>query len=192
MSSSFVPWIVAAVLVFWAVGAYNRLMRLRAQASAAFGPLEAEMSRQIELVRQQLPAPEPTQPAPLGDEPTSFWSGLHAAAHQFSASLAAARAKPLSAENIAALGAAHQVLAHAWERAEREDAHDLAGPRLPDNLLARRAQLELQTHAAAEHFNQAVARYNEAIGEFPAVLLAWLFGFRPAGTVHSPVAAALG
>jgi hypothetical protein len=29
MSSSFVPWIAAAVLLFWTVGAYNRLVRLR-------------------------------------------------------------------------------------------------------------------------------------------------------------------
>jgi LemA protein len=36
MSSSVVFWIVAAVLLFWTVGAYNRLMRLRADANAAF------------------------------------------------------------------------------------------------------------------------------------------------------------
>ena len=68
----------------------------------------------------------------------------------------------------------------AWERAERDDAHDLAGPRLPDTVLLRRAQLLLQAHAATETFNNAVARYNEAIAQFPAVLLAWLFGFMPA------------
>ena len=32
---------------------------------------------------------------------------------------------------------------------------------------------------ATETFNEAVARYNEAIGQFPAILLAWLFGFQP-------------
>lgn len=32
---------------------------------------------------------------------------------------------------------------------------------------------------ATEHFNQAVGRYNDAIAQFPAVLLAWLFGFQP-------------
>lgn len=71
----------------------------------------------------------------------------------------------------------------AWERAERDDAHDLAGPRLPDTVLARRAQLAIQTHAATDQFNQAVAQYNEAIGQFPAVLLAWLFGFKPGSGV---------
>ena len=67
----------------------------------------------------------------------------------------------------------------AWERAERDDAHDLAGPRLPETVTARRAQLAQQAHAATDQFNQAVVRYNEAIAQFPAVLLAWLFGFKP-------------
>jgi LemA protein len=71
------------------------------------------------------------------------------------------------------------VLAMAWERAERDDAHDLAGPRLPDTVTSRRAQLAMQTHAAIDQFDRAVVRYNDAIAQFPAVLLAWLFGFKP-------------
>jgi LemA protein len=178
MPSSVVLWSIAALLLFWGVGAYNRLMRLRAEANTAFAVLEAELSKQVELVRECLPPPEPTQPAPLDGEPTSFWAGLHGAAAQFGASLAAARSRPLDPDGIAALSAAQDVLAMAWERAERDDAHDLAGPRLPETLTARRAQIVMQTHAATDQFDQAVGRYNEAIGQFPAVLLAWLFGFK--------------
>lgn len=178
MPSSVVFWSAAAVLVFWAIGAYNRLMRLRADANTAFASLGAELGRQVELVRNQLPAPEATQPAPLDAEGV-FWGALHGAAGQLAASLAAARVRPLEPDGIAALSSAQHVLAMAWERAERDDAHDLAGARLPDTVLARRAQLEIQVHAATEQFNQAVARYNEGIGQFPALLLAWLFGFKP-------------
>ena len=85
MPSSLVLWSVAAVLLFWAVGAYNRLMRLRADANTAFAALETELSKQVVLVRECLPPPEPTQPAPLDGEPTSFWAGLHGAAAQFAA-----------------------------------------------------------------------------------------------------------
>ena len=190
MPSSVVMWTIAAVLLFWGVGAYNRLMRLRAEANAAFAALEAELSKQVALVRECLPPPEPTQPAPLDGEPTSFWSGLHGAAAQFAASLAAAKSRPLDPDGIAALSAAQDVLAMAWERAERDDAHDLAGPRLPDTLTARRAQIVMQTHAATDQFDLAVGRYNEAIAQFPAVLLAWLFGFKPGRGVRA-VAAAL-
>lgn len=178
MTTSVVLWTVAAILLFWTVGAYNRLMRLRAEANTAFAALEAELAKQIELVRNQLPGPEATQPASL-DGDNSFWSALHGAATQFAASLAAARNRPLEPEGIAALSAAQDVLGMAWERAERDDAHDLAGPRLPDTVTLRRAQIGLQMHAAQEQFNSAVTRYNEAIAQFPALVLAWVFGFKP-------------
>ncbi|HSH88380.1 MAG TPA: LemA family protein [Ramlibacter sp.] len=184
MPTSVVLWSVAALLLFWGVGAYNRLMRLRADANASFASLEAALAGQVDLVRNSLPPPEATQPAPLDDE-GSFWAGLHGAATQFSASLAAARSRPLEPEGIAALSAAREVLETAWERAERDDAHDLAGPRLPDTVLARRTQLALQAHAASAQFDHAVARYNEAIAQFPAVMLAWLFGFKPGRGVRA-------
>ena len=70
------------------------------------------------------------------------------------------------------------------ERGRVDDAHPseeatLAGPRLPENVTSERAQLARQTQVAIGHFNHAVARYNAAIDEFPALLLAWLFGFKP-------------
>lgn len=189
MPSSVVLGAVAAVLLFWTIGAYNRLMRLRAEANTAFAGLDAELSRQVALVRECLP-PEATQPAAL-EGAVSFWSGLHGAAAQFAASLAVARARPLEPDGIAALSAAQDVLAMAWERAERDDAHDLAGARLPESLTTRRAQLVLQTHAAIDQFDRAVCRYNEAIAQFPALVLAWLFGFRPGRSVRHAVTAVL-
>jgi LemA protein len=45
--------------------------------------------------------------------------------------------------------------------------------------MASRTQHTLQCIAAADRFTRAVAHYNAAIGQFPAVLLAWLFGFEP-------------
>ena len=182
-TGSMVGWTIAVVLLFWGVGADNRLRRLRADAKAAFASVDAELAHQVELVSDHLPPPEPTQPAPLGLEPVSFWDALHAAAMQLEATLAAARTKPLAPDYIGALSAAQEVLRMAWERAERDDAHDLAGPRLPDTVLLRRAQLLLQAHAATESFNAAVVRYNDAIAQFPAILLAWLFGFQAARTL---------
>ena len=189
MPSSVVLGVIAAVLLFWVVGAYNRLMRLRAEANAAFVGFEAELSRQVALVRECLPPLEATQPAAL-EQGISFWAGLHGAAAQCAASLAAARARPLEYDGIAALSAAQDVLSMAWDRAERDDAHDLAGARLPESVTARRAQLVIQTHAAIDQFDRAVNRYNAAIAQFPAVLLAWVFGFKPGRSVRpiGPVA----
>jgi LemA protein len=177
-SSSWIWWAVAAMALFWMVGAYNRLMRLRSDANSAFAALEAELARHVALVNACLQTDDPHPPSQF-DGGSAFWGGLQGASAQFSASLAAARLRPLEPERIAALGAAQDVLEMAWERAERDDAHDLAGPRLPETLTSERAQIVRQTEVAIGHFNQAVARYNAAIEEFPAVLLAWLFGFKP-------------
>jgi LemA protein len=179
MQSTFVPWIVAAVVLFWMVGAYNRLVRLRSDANAAFAALEAELARQVQLVHACVP-PEEDQPQSVFAGGSAFWGGLQGAAAQLQASLASARARPLDPERIAALGAAQEVLSMAWDRAERDDAHDLAGPRLPEDFSGERQQLVRMAQAATEQFNQAVAHYNDAIGQFPAILLAWLFRFQPA------------
>ena len=191
MNDSVIFWAIAAVLLFWTVGAYNRLMRLRAEANAAFAAVDAELARHVDLVRNHLPGPDATQPASLEGETGSFWAGLHAAATQLAATLAAVRNKPLDPDGIDALSSAQEVLGMAWERAERDDAHDLAGPRLPDTVLLRRAQLLLQSHSATATFNAAVTRYNEAIAQFPALLLAWLFGFRPARALPPVIVPAL-
>jgi LemA protein len=179
MTSSLLFWVILAVLVFWGVGAYNRLMRLRSEANAAFAALEAEFGKQLALVQSCLP-PEEEHAQSQFEGGSAFWGGLKGAAVQFGASLAAARARPLDAERMAALGAAQEVMAMAWERAERDDAHDLAGPRLPQDLSSELQQLGRLCVAATEQFNQAVMRYNGAIEQFPASLLAWLFGFKAA------------
>ena len=178
-TSSFMPWGIAAFTLFWAVGAYNRLVRLRSNANTAFAALEAELARQVKLVQECIP-PEEEQAQSQFTGGSAFWGGLQGATAQLSATLASARARPLDPDRIAALAAAQEVLTMAWDRAERDDAHDLAGPRLPANFSGERQQLVRMTLAATEHFNQAVHRYNEAIAQFPAALLAWLFGFHPA------------
>jgi LemA protein len=92
------------------------------------------------------------------------------------------RPRPLQAEAAAALGAAQDVLNSAWRRVQ-QDANDLAGSSLPDTVAAQWQQLAGETSTAQQQFNEAVARYNAAITQIPAVLLAWLFGFKRAGAV---------
>lgn len=171
-------WIAATVLLFWSVGAYNRLIRLRGEARAAFTVMARELEKQVALVRTCLPDGQ-DHGRNIGGGEHSVWDGLQGAAGQFTASLAAARQAPLDPARIEALGAAQGVLLMAWERVEREDAHDLAGSRLPETLSAQRAQLAGQGEAAIDQFNLAVARYNRGVRQFPALVLARLFGLRP-------------
>ena len=182
MSNTLISWAVAAVLLFWALGAYNRLVRLRSDANTAFAALELELTRQTELVHASLPASlihtGLTQPGDLLDEVTELWSGLRAAATQLTTSLAAMRPRPLDPEAAAALSEAHDVLTSAWTRVSNE-ADDLAGSSIPEDLTRQWQQLSAQARSATVRFNEAVVLYNDAIRQFPAVLLATLFGFKP-------------
>jgi LemA protein len=189
-------WGAAALLLFWGVGAYNRLVRLRSEALRSFGVLSPLLQRCADLVLATVivapvsaPATSPeTSPssaesgAPTDQAPemlrlASPWTGVQGAATQFMASLAVARTKPLDADAMAALSAAGVVLRMAWQRMAAECA-TLTGTPLPQ--VAVWDDLSRHTDEATVHFTQAVQDYNAAIGQFPALLLAWLVGFRQA------------
>jgi LemA protein len=195
MSTSLVFWIAAAVLLFWSVGAYNRLIRLRASALQAFAALYQCLLEQAAVVRDCLPgvASLPEGPDKLMDEEdlqddmTSLWRGLAGASLQFTASLAAARLRPLAPEAIAALHVAQGVLHMAWQRLQADDAHDLAGAALPETLQNKWQQSVADVQIAVQAFNLAVQTYNDAIAQFPALLLAWLFSLRRARALMTPV-----
>ncbi|CAM3474527.1 LemA family protein [Paracidovorax anthurii] len=185
-------WILLAVLLFWAVGAYNRLVRLRSAAIQAFGGLDVHLVRMTSMLGEYEAA---MSPAPEGqaESRTALW----AAATQFGACLAVARARPLDAGAAAALAAGREVLQNAWAamvrvaREPRDVPADAQGPAAQDappvpqgDALAlweqRWQELSAQNAQAMGQFNDAVAVYNRAIGQFPARLLAWLFGFHAA------------
>ncbi len=182
MLVSILGWLLPAVMVFWAVGAYNRLVRLRGHVLAAFAALEPAIAKQIALAESSLPergSNGQTRPAELGDDLDSLWLSLRAAVSQFAAAVSALRPRPLDAQNAAAAAAAWAVLEMAWSRLQNE-AYDLAGPALPETLGTQWSSLASQLMPLREQFNQAVAQYNKAIAQFPAALLAWAFSFQPA------------
>lgn len=175
MNISVAIWIVWAVVLFWAVGAYNRLVRLRSQAIVAFSPLDLQFSQYVILVQGSFAMPADA-------EETGLRAGVLAAASQFESSLKAARAHPLDALAMRALQTARETLCMSWTRL-RDMPPDLAGEALPTVLLQQWGRITLHADKAQGEFNRQVQAYNEAIGQFPAYLLAWLFGFKPAHTI---------
>ena len=181
MSNRTLIWIALAVLLFWWVGAYNRLMRLRAALRKAFEALDQQWTREVDLVRASLPSAGDAQDVPgrVMDDIDALWAGLGSAANQLAVSLGAARARPFDAEAVAALATARQVLLMAWQRVQ-DDGDDLAGAAMPQTLQVQWQALSVQSALATEEFNRAVTNYNDAIAQFPALLLAQLFHFAPA------------
>ncbi len=181
-------WLLPALGVFWAVGAYNRLVRLRAAAQQNYAAMHAGMTRQSELLKSALDSDAShvssgeTLAGELMDRVALAWRGLESALAQFNALLEATRSRALDGGAIAALSAARGVLANAWQRVQQE-GEDLAGAPVPAPLLARWDDLNREVSASTQQFNDSVAGYNEGIGQFPALLLAWIFGFRAARPV---------
>jgi len=193
-------WIAAAVLLFWFVGAYNRLVRLRAAVLQAYATLDAALRKQLDFVQASIAAAVPEKDAPSPTHSSSV-APLQAAATQLATLLGATRLHPLDPGGMAALATALQVLVSAWQR-QHPDAVTVFDA---DGTLSRPAPLTPsgaaggagaasaaaaepiawpEPSAAAEiargQFNLAVAQYNAAIVQFPALLVAWMVRLRPA------------
>lgn len=205
MWSSPLFWIVIGIALFWALGAYNRLMRLRSAVVQSFGSFDAHMVRQVALLGEFNAACSVQQ----NDAELSAhqeMAALQGATTQLSASLAVARARPLRPDAMAALAAARDVLHASWPGALRK-AQEAAVVTVPAAALPAAAPAnEGEEHSAplaevlspslfwsvrwGDHvqqndqaiavFNDAVVQYNEAIVQFPANVLAWAFGFKAA------------
>ena len=61
---------------------------------------------------------------------------------------------------------------------------------MPESLRARLAALDEQAALPAAAFDASVRVYNQAIRQFPALILAGIWSFKPAGTLDWPEAAA--
>ena len=176
--------IAAAILVFWAVGAYNRLVRLRHALSTTFAGLEAQITQRHALLLRWTDALRPV----LGDSAEAA-DAVRAAAEQVLIAAERARLRPSAARIVSSLRLAEDTLAAARARLVAElPAHlhqsSLSGASLPlagfqDELAAAGSTLAF----ARRQFNDAAEQYNEAVLQFPTVLIASLFGFRAAGSL---------
>ena len=191
-------WIACAVFLFWALGAYNRLMRLRSAVVQSFGSFDAHMVRLVALLGEFGAAQTVQRGSLLADAGAQELAALQGAVTQFSASLAVARARPLQGDAVAALAAAREVLRATWATALQKLLADPAQPTaltpavdagtgapgaVPVGLSVWQVRWEehaVQNEQAIRVFNEAVVQYNAAIAQFPASLLARVFGFKAA------------
>lgn len=183
-TSQAVAAIVAAVLLFWGVGAYNRLMSLRNAMRTAFGQLDAQVRRRHDLIPHLA---EAARTAPGTD--TEVLDAAVAARHQAHAALDLARAHPGAPGPMVSLAMAEQVLEDACRRLQqaidRQPAlrSEPAVQAVRDDLLGAEGRLGF----ARQMFNDTVTAYNTAAQEFPTRVLSSLFGFREAALLPAPV-----
>ena len=174
MFFSSVLWLLMLVTVFWSVGAYHRLTRLRLAFLQAFAALDAHLVRLLawldEYESAQTRAGAPAAPAR---------EALQEAVSQCAAALARARVQPLQAASVAALHDCLQLLDAAWTT----QAHQLPALAVPAGATPwaqRWEQHQTYSVQAQEQLRLAAVPYNAAIAQFPAQLLASIFGFKAA------------
>lgn len=168
----------AAVLVFWMVGAYNRLVELRNAIGAAWAQIDAALRLRGEVVAPLVDALR----GPLAQEQGALEA--LASTHQ----LAQQAAQALGARPVAVAAAADWVMAEkqlasassrvfALLEQHAEQAAAAGVPPLVDSWTAASRQLAF----ARKLFDAAARDYNAAARQLPTRWLLPLFGFGAAG-----------
>jgi len=180
MSFSGVLLGLVALLFFWGVGAYNRLMQLRNAIGEAFRQLDRHLAERNEVCTRIIEVLMPLIP----EESASFDALANAEAESTSA-VVLVRSKPYAGEPVGQLAVASALHAAALARisAMLELHPELHGEPGVDALVDELKLIERQRAFARQLFNQAVTKYNEAQSQFPTRVLAGLYGFAEARTL---------
>jgi len=165
-----------ALLVFWALGAYNRLVRLKNLIADAFVAIDLHFKERHDLILRLV---EVAGEYLLHD--AQALAPLMQARNTASGANDALRSRPSSGRLATQLMQAEQNLSaqfeHFWNNVSTLAMQ--ADPKLRElaqQLTATQSKLAF----ACQGFNLSVAQFNAAQQQFPTSLLARLFGFAPA------------
>lgn len=166
-----------ALLIFWAVGAYNRLVRLTNTIANAFGHIDVQLKRRYDLIPNLVEACKKY----LSHERETM-AAVISARNQAKAACDAVRSRPASALAVATLTAAEKTLSSSLDSlfAFNEAYPELKADPTIRELSEALTSTDNQVMFARQAFNDAVLGYNQAQGQFPAVLIATTFRFAPA------------
>jgi LemA protein len=175
-------WVVLAVLVFWGVGAYNRMVRLRNQIGNAFAQIDVQLKRRYDLIPNLV---EVARKYAAHERETL--EAVTAARNQAKAAADGARVRPAFADAVTSLAVAEQVLGGAMGRlmALAEAYPELKADQSLRELAEELTSTENRLAFARQLFNDATLDYNNAAQQFPTRLMANLFGFREAAMLQA-------
>lgn len=173
---------VAAVVLFWAVGVYNRLVRLKNAIANAFGQIDVQLRRRYDLIPNLVEAARKY----LAHEAQTL-EAVIAARNQARAAEQTAAGSPLNAGALGALMGAEQVLGGALGRlfAVAEAYPELKADQTIRELSEELSSTENRVGFARQAYNDHVLEFNDAAAQFPAMIVARLFGFLPQAMLAS-------
>lgn len=178
MSSTQIVFLaLLAILLFWAVGAYNRLIRLRNEISNAFAQIDVQLKRRHDLIPNLVEVARKY----LEHERETL-ERVTAARAQVMAATDLVKSKPNQPGPIKSLGLAEGVLAGALGRFQAvvESYPDLKADQQMHDLREELTHTENKVAFSRQLFNDATLDYNNAAHQFPTNLVAGMFGFKTA------------
>jgi LemA protein len=168
---------IVAVLVFWVVGIYNRLVSLRNRFKNAFAQIDVQLKRRYDLI----PNLVETAKAYLAHERETLEAVIQARNQASQASRAAA-AHPEDSGAVKGLLGAEAALTGALGRffALAEAYPDLKANQNMMQLSEELSSTENKIAFARQAYNDSVMTYNTARESFPTNLIAGTFNFQSA------------
>ncbi|MFT5934045.1 MAG: LemA protein [Hydrogenophaga sp.] len=178
-------WVLMAIgllVLFWAIGAYNRLVRLKNAIANAFGQIDVQLKRRYDLVPNLVEVARKY----LTHEAETLEAVIAARNHARSAEQSAV-ASPLNVVALGALVGAEQMLGGALGRlfAVAEAYPDLKADQTMRELSEELASTENRIGFARQAYNDHVLEFNDAAAQLPTVILARLFSFLPQAMLAS-------
>lgn len=167
--------VVLAVIVFWVIQIYNRLINLRNRVRNAFSQIDVQLTRRYDLIPNLIEAVK----GYMSHERNTLEAVIQARNSAVSAQQKAA-IDPTDADAIKALAAAETTLGGTLGRlfALVEAYPDLKANENMIQFQEELASTENKVAFSRQAFNDSVMTYNNACQNFPSNLIAGMFSFK--------------
>ncbi len=168
---------IVAILLFWLVGLYNRLVSLRNRYKNGFAQIDVQLKRRYDLIPNLVEVAK----GYMKHERETLEAVINAR-NQASSAAQQAAANPGDAAAIGALAGAESALSGSLGRlfALAEAYPDLKANQTMAQLMEELTSTENKVSFARQAYNDAVTTYNTARETFPTLLIAGSFGFAEA------------
>lgn len=169
-----------ALLLFWAVGAYNRLTRLRAEVLRQWGTVDTVWLKWLMRFQGAVSARQILAWASEADD----LQALQDASDSLIEALADARQQSLDADSLIKLQARHEALLHCID-----DVAQRVPETVRPHLQSAQTRILQTLPMALLPYHTAVEQYNAAVSQAPARWLARRVRLHPAQPLRLPVRA---